>query len=202
MMAKGYGDIGALKGALFVPGLMRDLISTVQFDLEGRTETTVAGIKTIWTGSPNNSKILMRFERKPPEQFYQWVDPYPSLAAPRRRVAIQRARDDNDDNNNNTGASASKSTSKSRSRATKRQDEDLFASIGLTAAPKFNQQSGVLGSFPTTSASTSTPASTTSSGAASRVALSANAAAAALPSSNSGGGWGDDDDLDDLIGDD
>jgi hypothetical protein len=35
MMARGYGDIGELKQALFVPGLVRDQIFTARLDLEG-----------------------------------------------------------------------------------------------------------------------------------------------------------------------
>jgi hypothetical protein len=51
MMARGYGDIGGLKGALFVPGLT----STAQFDLEGKRESTQDGLKIIWDGVTNST---------------------------------------------------------------------------------------------------------------------------------------------------
>jgi hypothetical protein len=84
MMARGYGDIGELKKALFVPGLVRDLISTARLDLEGMEESTSGGVKKIWSGKIGCSKVLMRFELEKDDLFYHWVDPYPDLAAPRR----------------------------------------------------------------------------------------------------------------------
>jgi hypothetical protein len=51
MMARGYGDIGDIRAALFVPGLKRDLISTSQLDIDGMSESTVNGVKIIWAGA-------------------------------------------------------------------------------------------------------------------------------------------------------
>jgi hypothetical protein len=80
MMARGYGDIGVFKGALFVPGLTKDLISTVEFDLDGREESTRAGVKEIWGGKIDESEMLLRFERRPNDLFYHWVEPYQELS--------------------------------------------------------------------------------------------------------------------------
>ncbi|KAJ1402330.1 hypothetical protein B484DRAFT_405441, partial [Ochromonadaceae sp. CCMP2298] len=83
MMARGYGDMGAFKRALFVPGLTKDLISTQQFDLEGLHESTAGGRKRIWSGRVGESNILLEFRLQASDLFYHLVDPYAQLAAPR-----------------------------------------------------------------------------------------------------------------------
>jgi hypothetical protein len=70
MMARGYGDIGALKKALWVPGLTKDLISTVEFDLEGHQESTVGGVKRVWAGEIGESEVLLEFRLSASDLFY------------------------------------------------------------------------------------------------------------------------------------
>jgi hypothetical protein len=83
MMARGVGDIGILKGALFVPGLMKDLISTGQLDRDGLSESTEDGVKKIWSGRIYESEVLMQFDMKE-AKFYHWTEPYPELHRPRK----------------------------------------------------------------------------------------------------------------------
>ncbi|KAJ1404903.1 hypothetical protein B484DRAFT_404618, partial [Ochromonadaceae sp. CCMP2298] len=81
-MARGVGDIGILKGALFVPGLMNDLISTGQLDRDGLSESTEDWVKKIWSGRIYESEVLMQFDMKE-SKFYHWTEPYPELHRPR-----------------------------------------------------------------------------------------------------------------------
>lgn len=78
MMARGVGDIGILKGALFVPGLMKDLISTGQLDRDGMAQSTEQGVKRIWAGPIHRSEVLMRFNMQS-DKFYHWTEPYEEL---------------------------------------------------------------------------------------------------------------------------
>jgi hypothetical protein len=83
MMARGYGDIGVIKGALFVPGLQRDLISTAELTLMGMEESTRGSVKEVWSGAIDQSEVVLRFRMDPIDRFYHWVDPYPELDRPR-----------------------------------------------------------------------------------------------------------------------
>jgi hypothetical protein len=84
MMARGYGDIGALKGALFIPGLTKDLISTADFQLGGSEESTRDGVKEVWAGKIDRSEVMLRFDLDPIDHFFHWTNPYPELNKPRR----------------------------------------------------------------------------------------------------------------------
>jgi hypothetical protein len=84
MMARGYGDLGVFKRALFVPGLTKDLISTVQFDLEGRHESTGGGVKRIWKEGIGKSEVLLEFQLSAEDLFYHLVNPPPAMSAPRK----------------------------------------------------------------------------------------------------------------------
>jgi hypothetical protein len=88
MMARGYGDIGELKGALFVPGLTKDLISTAQFDLEGKSDSTQDRLKTIWDGEIGTGRVVMQFRLDMTDLLYHWVDPYLELALHRKAGMI------------------------------------------------------------------------------------------------------------------
>jgi hypothetical protein len=47
--------------ALFVPGRTKDLISTAQFDLEGKSKSNQKGLRTIWDGVIGTGRVVMQF---------------------------------------------------------------------------------------------------------------------------------------------
>jgi hypothetical protein len=70
MMARGYGTIGHLRNALFVPGLLRDLISTQQFDREGKESSTRGGVLQVWDGVIDESEVLFTFNLSRKDNLY------------------------------------------------------------------------------------------------------------------------------------
>jgi hypothetical protein len=83
MMARGYGTIGHLKDALFVPGLLRDLISTQQFDIEGRQSCTRGHKMEIWANKIDKSDVLFTFDLSDKDNLYHWRHPYEELTRSR-----------------------------------------------------------------------------------------------------------------------
>jgi hypothetical protein len=84
IMARGYGTIGHLRNALFVPGLLRDLISTQQFDREGKESSTRGGVLQVWDGVIDESEVLFTFNLGRKDNLYHWRHPYEELTRPRR----------------------------------------------------------------------------------------------------------------------